>query len=177
MPPDPPRTPCVIRSRRKNFARCARRVATPTPLYVCPPLLQPLDPPLHHTTHTHTTHTLTHPHYTHPHHTYPHYTPTLYTPTLHTPTLYTPTLHTATEVADLNITSTRLASQLTPLHQKVSKLSAQLAQLQCEVGGRKEERRKKQKRTETQTELLINPGYMTLPHPHAITLLDESHVT
>ena len=75
-------------------------------------------------------------------------------PTLHTPTLHTH--HTATEVADLNITSTRLASQLTPLHQKVSNLSARLAQLQCEVGGRKEEkeRREKQKRTETQTELL-----------------------
>ena len=69
---------------------------------------------------------------------------------------FTTHTHTATEVADLNITSTRLASQLTPLHQKVSNLSARLAQLQCEVGGRKEEkeRREKQKRTETQTELL-----------------------
>ena len=85
----------------------------------------------------------------HTHTTHPHYIPTLHTPTLHTP-------HTATEVADLNITSTRLASQLTPLHQKVSNLSARLAQLQCEVGGRKEEkeRREKQKRAETQTELL-----------------------
>ena len=34
---------CVI---QKNSARCARRMAVPTPLYVCPPLLQPLDPPL-----------------------------------------------------------------------------------------------------------------------------------
>ena len=62
----------------------------------------------------------------------------------------------ATEVADLNITSTRLASQLIPLHQKVSNLSAKLAQLQCEVGGKREEkeRREKQRKTEAQTELL-----------------------
>ena len=62
----------------------------------------------------------------------------------------------ATEVADLNITSTRLASQLTPLHQKVSNLSAKLAQLQCEVGGKREEkeRREKQRKTEARTELL-----------------------
>ena len=62
----------------------------------------------------------------------------------------------ATEVADLNITSTRLASQLIPLHQKVSNLSAKLAQLQCEVGGKREEkeRREKQRKTEARTERL-----------------------
>ena len=88
------------------------------------------------TSHTFTSH---YAHLTPP----PHYTPPTYTPI-------------ATEVADLNITSTRLASQLTPLHQKFSNLSAKLAQLQCEVGGKREEkeRREKQRKTEARTELL-----------------------
>ena len=81
---------------------------------------------------------------------YAHLTPPPTTPPQPTP----PPI--ATEVADLNITSTRLASQLIPLHQKVSNLSAKLAQLQCEVGGKREEkeRREKQRKTEAQTELL-----------------------
>ena len=76
-------------------------------------------------------------------------------PPPHTHT-HTCTKHTATEIADLNIMSTRLSSQLSPLRQKASELSGQLAQLQCEVVGKREERERRVGRewTDTQTELL-----------------------
>ena len=64
--------------------------------------------------------------------------------------------HTATGISDLNISSTRLVSQLVPLHDRARALSEQLSQLHGEVMGRREERERQAARemADTQTQML-----------------------
>ena len=63
--------------------------------------------------------------------------------------------YTATEISDLNITSTRLSSQLPPLQEQVSTLTGRLSQLQEEVSERRREGERRQAKEEADTQMQL----------------------